>query len=79
MLIKDVDIHKIEKLLKSVDSDLHVTSISFVGNDYTLILNKPYDDSEERHAKTHELLQEIMQWVYDNDHNPNFLYNPDRE
>lgn len=38
MLIKDIDIHKIEKLLQSVPDNLECESIYFVGNSYQLKL-----------------------------------------
>ncbi|MCH5315285.1 MAG: hypothetical protein J1E81_05175 [Eubacterium sp.] len=63
MLIKDIDIHKIEKLLSSVPDNLECESIYFVGKTYQL---KLIAGSDEVHAHEKSLALAELQKLLEN-------------
>lgn len=61
MLIKDVSLKKIEKLLKSVDEELEISSISFIDDDYVLNFNKSL--SNVKYVENEALMAELRQLI----------------
>ena len=79
MRVKDVNLKKVEQLLDETNGDLYIRSITFEKSEPVLNLYKPFDDSKKREELRNAVLSELMEWINDNDNNPNFLYNSERE
>ena len=63
MRIKDVNINKIDELIKSANPDLYISSISFENGNYILNLSMPFDDSEKRAEIIKKISDEYQEWA----------------